>query len=112
MSKIKFTDYLKAGISNKYELIMLAAQRVQALNNGSSSYFGDSGHKNTVVALGEVEQEFVDISKIREDLINSLQTEYKDDEFKEDYNLDEDNEYQVDLIDYSISEDQEDIDRS
>lgn len=113
MNKIKFKDYLKEGISNKYELIILAGQRVHALNNGASSYFknGDDNHKNTIIALEEVEKEFLDISELRENLVRGLQEEGKDYELQEDYNFDEDDEYQVDLIDFNIiSQDQEDLD--
>lgn len=112
MNKIKFIDYLKEGISNKYELIMIGAQRVQNLKNGSSTILEKGNHKNTVIALTEMEYDILDISELRESLIRELQVKNNDDELKENYILEKDDDLQIDLIDSSIiigiTENQED----
>lgn len=99
MKKIKFTDHLNEGVSNKYEIIMLASQRTLNLNNGSSTILEKDNHKNTVIALTEMENDKLDILDLRENLIRKLQTNYINDELQEDYVLEEDNEFQIDLID-------------
>lgn len=110
MRKFKFTDYLKEGIGDKYELIMLAAQRTEELRNGHQSSFKDSKHKNTVIAIKEIEDEFVDISELRENLLRRLQKEYKDDDLIEYCSIGEEDKYQLDILDYSTLEDISDND--
>lgn len=90
-----------AQITNRFELVALAAQRAKSISCGSPITIERDNDKNAVVALREIEAKNLDIQKLRDELISNLQTGSKID-FVEDENLHAENqEVIIDEIDIS-----------
>lgn len=85
MARVTVEDCVKQ-ITNRFELVSLAAQRAKSINCGSPITIERDNDKNAVVALREVAAKNLDIQQLREELISSLQTRNKLD-FVEDENL-------------------------
>ena len=64
-------------INNRFELVSLAAQRAKSINRGSPLTVEKDNDKNAVIALREIAAKNLDIKKLREELINSLQIQNK-----------------------------------
>ncbi|MCL2629579.1 MAG: DNA-directed RNA polymerase subunit omega [Alphaproteobacteria bacterium] len=70
MARTTTSDALKH-VDNKYELNLLAAQRVRDLNAGVASVLPESKDKNTVRSLREIASGLLDIPGLRRELIQS-----------------------------------------
>lgn len=67
-------------IPNRFDLVMLAAQRAREISSGSALTVERDNDKNPVVALREIAEETVNTTHIEESLIRSLQKNVESDE--------------------------------
>ena len=59
-------------IPNRFELVLLAAQRARNLSRGEELTVDRDNDKNPVVALREIAEETIPLEKLEHDLIKSL----------------------------------------
>ncbi len=71
-------------IPNRFELVMLAAQRARSIAAGADLTLERDNDKNPVVALREIADETIDLDDLREGLIKGLQKHVEMDEPEED----------------------------
>ncbi|MFN4164182.1 MAG: DNA-directed RNA polymerase subunit omega [Ferrovibrio sp.] len=71
-------------IPNRFELVLLAAQRARAISSGASLTLDRDNDKNPVVALREIADETVDIEGLRQRMIGGMQKHVEVDEPEED----------------------------
>lgn len=67
-------------VSNRFELVLLAAHRARAIANGGAMTVDPDGDKNPVIALREVAEQTVVPDDMREALIHSIQKNTEVDE--------------------------------
>ena len=60
-------------IANRFELVMLAAQRARNISRGEAPTVDRDNDKNPVVALREIADETVELDALKGDLIKGLQ---------------------------------------
>ncbi len=60
-------------IPNRYELLMIAAQRAKDISSGSPLTVNRDNDKNSVVALREIAEETVSIEELQRSLVMGLQ---------------------------------------
>jgi DNA-directed RNA polymerase subunit omega len=60
-------------VSNRFDLVLLAAHRARALASGAQLTIDRDNDKNPVVALREIADEMVSPDDLQEDLIHSIQ---------------------------------------
>ena len=71
-------------ISNRFELVMLAAQRSREMSAGSELTVERDNDKNHVVALREIADETVSVGDLKDGLVGSLQKFVEVDEPEDD----------------------------
>lgn len=71
-------------IPNRFELVMMAAQRARSIAAGAELTLERDNDKNPVVALREIADETIDLEDLREGLIKGLQKHVEMDEPEED----------------------------
>lgn len=71
-------------IPNRFDLVMLAAQRARDVSSGAALTVERDNDKNPVVALREIADETIDIEDLAESLIQSMQKHVEVDEPEED----------------------------
>ena len=71
MARITVEDCLEQ-IPNRFELVLLAAQRARNLSRGEELTIDRDNDKNPVVALREIADETIELPRIEQDLIKSL----------------------------------------
>ena len=71
-------------VPNRFELVMLAAQRARAISAGAQPTVERDNDKNPVIALREIADETVDLKDLEESLIRGLQKFVEMDEPEED----------------------------
>ncbi|MFO1189682.1 MAG: DNA-directed RNA polymerase subunit omega [Alphaproteobacteria bacterium] len=74
-------------IPNRFELVMLAAQRGREIASGAPLTVDRDNDKNPVVALREIAAQSVDAEILRENLVKSMQRHAEVDEPEEDLEL-------------------------
>jgi DNA-directed RNA polymerase subunit omega len=81
MARVTVEDCIER-IPNRFELVMLTAQRARRLGGGAALTVERDNDKNPVVALREIADETVDREELKEELIRSHQRLFlsKDDE--------------------------------
>ncbi|MBS0243895.1 MAG: DNA-directed RNA polymerase subunit omega [Proteobacteria bacterium] len=67
-------------VSNRFELVLLAAHRARAIANGSAITIEPDNDKNPVLALREIAEQTVIPDDMRESLIHSIQKNVEVDE--------------------------------
>jgi DNA-directed RNA polymerase subunit omega len=67
-------------VTNRFELVLLAAHRARAVSAGAPITIDRDNDKNPVVALREIADETVSPEDLKEDLIHSLQAHVEVDE--------------------------------
>jgi DNA-directed RNA polymerase subunit omega len=67
-------------VSNRFELVLLAAHRARAVASGAPITIERDNDKNPVVALREIADKAISPEDLREDLIHSLQAHVDVDE--------------------------------
>jgi DNA-directed RNA polymerase subunit omega len=71
-------------VPNRFDLVMLAAQRARDISAGSSLSVARDNDKNPVVALREIAEESVALDQLRQAVIRGLQKQVEIDEPEED----------------------------
>lgn len=71
-------------IPNRFDLVMLAAQRARDISSGGQITIERDRDKNPVVALREIAEETIELEGLREGLIKGLQKHVEVDEPEED----------------------------
>ena len=67
-------------VSNRFELVLIAAHRARAIANGSALTVEPENDKNPVLALREIADQTVAPDDVRESLIHSIQKNVEVDE--------------------------------
>jgi DNA-directed RNA polymerase subunit omega len=71
-------------IPNRFELVMLAAQRARNISAGAAMTIEKNNDKNHVVALREIAEETVELDDLEEGLVKGLQRFVETDDPEED----------------------------
>jgi DNA-directed RNA polymerase subunit omega len=71
-------------VPNRFDLVLLAAQRARAISGGAELTIERDRDKNPVVALREIADETVKPKHLQENLVSSLQKILPDDEDEAD----------------------------
>jgi len=71
-------------IPNRFELVMLAAQRARNISSGAAMTIEKDNDKNPVIALREIAEETVELDELEEALVKGLQRFVKTDDPEED----------------------------
>ncbi len=71
-------------IPNRFDLVMLAAQRTRNISAGAELTLERDNDKNPVVALREIAEETIELDKLEDALIRALQKHVEMDEPEED----------------------------
>ena len=71
MARVTVEDCVEK-VPNRFELVLLAAQRARNLSRGEEITLPREDDKNTVVALREIADETIDRPALEQDLIKSL----------------------------------------
>jgi len=71
MARVTVEDCVEK-IPNRFELVLLAAQRARNLSRGEELTLDRDNDKNPVVALREIADETIELVKLEQDLISSL----------------------------------------
>ena len=71
MARVTVEDCVQK-VPNRFELVLLAAQRARNLSRGEELTIDRDNDKNPVVALREIAEETIELPKIEQDLIRSL----------------------------------------
>ena len=71
MARVTVEDCVQK-VPNRFELVLLAAQRARNLSRGEELTLDRDSDKNPVVALREIAEETVPLVKLEQDLVKSL----------------------------------------
>ena len=71
MARVTVEDCVEK-VPNRFELVLFAAQRARNLSRGEELTLERDNDKNPVVALREIAEETIDLTRIEHDLIKSL----------------------------------------
>ena len=71
MARVTVEDCVQK-IPNRFELVLIAAQRARNISRGEELTIERDDDKNPVVALREIADETVDLAKLHGDLVKSL----------------------------------------
>jgi DNA-directed RNA polymerase subunit omega len=71
MARVTVEDCIEK-VPNRFELVLLAAQRARNIHRGAPIAVERDNDKNPVVALREIAEDKVDLRALEEDLIESL----------------------------------------
>src|SRR3546814_14557154 len=83
MARVTVEDCITK-VPNRFELVLLAAQRARAISSGASLTVDRDNDKNPVVALREIADETVDTEGLRQRMIGGMQKHVEVDEPEED----------------------------
>lgn len=72
MARVTVEDCIEK-VTNRFELVMLAAQRARKIGTGAALLVDRDNDKNPVVALREIAEEKIATEDLREELIQSHQ---------------------------------------
>ncbi len=73
-----------AVVENRFELVLLAAERARAISRGSDPVVEQDNDKNPVVALREIAEEKVVLDFLREGIVRSLQHHHESDDVEDE----------------------------
>lgn len=81
MARVTVEDCIEK-LPNRFELVMVAAQRARKIGTGAPLTLDRDNDKNPVVALREIAEDTVSIDDLKEDLVRSKQrvAAFEDDE--------------------------------
>lgn len=71
-------------VPNRFELVMVSAQRARRIGTGAPLTVDRDNDKNTVVSLREIAEDTVQVSDLKEDLIRSHQRVFAVEEDQDD----------------------------
>lgn len=71
MARVTVEDCVQK-VPNRFELVLLAAQRARNISRGEELTLDRDDDKNPVIALREIAEETVELPRLEQDLIKSL----------------------------------------
>lgn len=71
-------------VSNRFELVMVAAQRARRIGTGAALTVDRDNDKNPVVSLREIADETISVDDLKEDLVKSHQRVFAAEDDKDD----------------------------
>jgi DNA-directed RNA polymerase subunit omega len=71
MARVTVEDCVQK-VPNRFELVLLAAQRARNISRGEELTIDRDNDKNPVIALREIADETIDLNRIETDLVKSL----------------------------------------
>lgn len=71
-------------VSNRFELVMVAAQRARRIGTGAALTVDRDNDKNPVVSLREIADETINVEDLKEDLVKSHQRVFAAEDDKDD----------------------------
>lgn len=83
MARVTVEDCVEK-IPNRFELVLIAAQRARAISAGAALTVARDNDKNPVVALREIADETVSFAELEDSLIKGMQKHVEIDEPEED----------------------------
>lgn len=83
MARVTVEDCVEQ-VPNRFELVLLAAERARNLSAGAVLTVDRDNDKNPICALREIADETIDLAEIEENLIKGLQKFVESDEPEED----------------------------
>jgi len=83
MARVTVEDCIDK-IDNRFELVMIAAQRARTLSSGAELTVERDNDKNCVIALREIAEETIDTKELEENLVLGLQRYVEPDDPDED----------------------------
>lgn len=84
MARVTVEDCIRQ-VPNRFDLVLLAAQRARQIAAGSSLTLQRDNDKNPVVSLREIAERTVSLDELQENLIQGLQKHLRGDEPDEEY---------------------------
>jgi DNA-directed RNA polymerase subunit omega len=72
MARVTVEDCIDK-VENRFELVMVAAQRARKIGSGAALTIERENDKNTVVSLREIADETVEVETLKEELVRSHQ---------------------------------------
>ncbi len=81
MARVTVEDCMEH-IDNRFELVVLAAQRARELNAGAQNMVEQDDDKMPVVALREISKDMVNIQDLREGVVKNLQRRVENDDIE------------------------------
>ena len=86
MARVTVEDCINK-IHNRFELILIAAERSRSLANGNQATVDIDNDKNPVIALREIASGSLDIEKTSQELVRGLQ-KFHEDKIEDEENQD------------------------
>lgn len=83
MARVTVEDCIDK-LDNRFELVMIAAQRARTLSSGAELTVERDNDKNCVIALREIAEETIDTKELEENLVLGLQRYVEPDDPDED----------------------------
>lgn len=83
MARVTVEDCIEK-VTNRFELVMVAAQRARRIGSGAALTVDRDNDKNPVVSLREIADSTVSVDNLKEDLIQSHQRVFHVEDDKDD----------------------------
>ena len=83
MARVTVEDCVEKA-DNRFELVLVAAQRARAISNGAELTVDRDNDKNPVVALREIAADTVSVDALRDNVIGNFQRQIDIDEPEEE----------------------------
>ena len=83
MARVTVEDCVRM-VPNRFELVLLAAQRARDIRSGAELAVEQDNDKNAVIALREIAEEAIDLETLRYELENGRESDTEIDEPDED----------------------------
>ena len=83
MARVTVEDCIEK-VENRFELVLLAAQRARDISVGAELQVAKNNDKNPVIALREIAEEKLDNDDLKEGIINGMQRYIEREEGEED----------------------------
>ena len=83
MARVTVEDCIEK-VENRFELVLLAAQRARDISVGAELQVAKNNDKNPVIALREIAEEKLDNDDLKEEIINGMQRYIEREEGEED----------------------------
>jgi DNA-directed RNA polymerase subunit omega len=83
MARVTVEDCVEK-VDNRFELVMVAAQRARDISSGAKETVDRDNDKNPVIALREIADTTIDLDEIEEKLVLGLQKHQPHDDLEDD----------------------------
>lgn len=78
MARVTVEDCITK-VPNRFELVLVASQRVNEISTGAPLAVDRDNDKNSVVSLREIAEDKVSLDALKEGLVRAFQTQHEDD---------------------------------